>query len=90
MTRSLSCIWGGEITTAARYHPLGPLVFAALAVVAVGGAAYALLPASRSWIAHRVAMLRDRRVAWTVLTALIGVWVARMADAAMGSRVFLW
>jgi hypothetical protein len=89
MTRSLAAVWRGDLGLAWRYHPLGPPLFVALALITLGAATYGL-PAVRRLAAPWRAEL-DRSRFWLTMSAiLLLTWVARLASALTGGRYFLW
>jgi len=90
MTRSVTCIWQGDLNGSVRYHFLGPLVFAGLVVVVVWCTVYVVMPSGRPGLERMASVLRGRRVAWAALAALLIGWVVRLLDAAMGTGVFRW
>ncbi len=90
MTRSLGAFWQGDFAGAVRYHPLGPLVFAALAAVALWCAAYAAMPGRRPLLQRLAAPFRDARTGWIAAALLIGVWLIRVGYVWTKGVRFWW
>lgn len=73
MTRSLVCCGHGLWAEAARYHPLGPLAFAALVL----WTAARLIPECRQAVLHGAPWILPV-AGWAAVALLLGVWGARL------------
>jgi hypothetical protein len=90
MTRSMMCVWHGDLVGSLRYHPLGMAVFLAICAGTIGCWLYVALPTARPGLGRVTASLRKPRVGWAVLAILLLVWAFRLADAFEGWRLFRW
>ena len=75
MTRSFCAISRGRLAEAVRFHPLGPVVYAMLAVVMIRAAVMAAY--GRMWLARTVRVL-----IWSIpvlVAAAIVIWAVRLA-----------
>jgi hypothetical protein len=87
MTRSFCCMSRGEFAEAALFHPLGPVIYAMLAVVFVRSAGIALL--GRTWLGRTARVL-----VWSVPVlgiVAVAIWVVRLWHlAASGAVAEAW
>lgn len=90
MTRSLACLWHADVLGSLRYHPLGLAAFAAIIIATIVSWTYVVVPSQRQRIETLVRRLRDPRMGWAALSALLLVWVVRLLDAFAGWRLFAW
>jgi hypothetical protein len=75
MTRSFCAIGRGRLAEAARFHPLGPVVYAMLAAVMIRAAVMAAF--GRMWLGRTVRVL-----IWSIpvlVAAAIVIWAVRLA-----------
>jgi uncharacterized protein DUF2752 len=73
-TRSYASMWQGDIAAAARYHPLGPLLFVATFVAA--GVLAALLASGRT---VRLTLAAEQRIYLGAGAVFVVVWLFRLA-----------
>lgn len=75
ITRSVVCAAHGQATQAFRFHPLGPLVFAALVVLTAMRLVGRFRPGFRVLVPISVVL----SLPWVGVASLLGIWGARLA-----------
>jgi len=87
MTRSFCCLGRGEVVEAVRFHPLGPVLYALLAVVMVRSAVIAV--SGRRWL-EQTARLFIRSILLLVSVGFI-LWIVRLWQFfASGAAAAAW
>jgi hypothetical protein len=75
-TRSFAQMWQGDVAGAARFHPLGPVLFA-LTLLAIP--VLAVLATRGLVLRWRPTRIGERRVYWAVAAVFLSAWAFRLA-----------
>jgi hypothetical protein len=90
LTRSLIALLRGHLLLAARYHPLGPVIFGLLVSMATAAAVHFLRPNARPAIESAYSRILSRRRLIPIAYLVILLWITRLALEAAHSPVFIW